>query len=219
MKYSKDGKVSFCEKTHSYFIGEKRLKSVTKYISEFKPKFDSELIASKYAEKHGLKKDYVLKMWKDKANMSCEMGTFIHSIFEDYILGNDVIIDEKYPKYKAALKFINDFFKSGRLIPIETEYIVYNNKLAGQVDCIAKNNKGDHFIFDWKTNEQIKFNNTWQKMIGKFNYLDDCNFNHYSIQLNKYKSMCNEYNIKSSYIVHLGLDDYEIIKVKNIKKP
>ncbi len=212
MKYSKDGVVSFDEKTHSYFNGSKRLTSVTQYIKQFKPVFDSDLIASKYAKKHNLIKEDVLKMWSDKASESCEMGTVVHKIFEDYILNNPVDINNDYVKSKIAIKFIEDYFLSKRLIPVETEYIVYNDHLAGQVDCIAKNNNNEYFIIDWKTNKQINFQNKWQKMLNDYSYLDDCNYNHYSIQLSKYKEMCSEYVIKDCFIVHLKEDDYQIIK-------
>lgn len=216
MKYSKDKVVSFDEKKHVYRINDKKLTSVTEYISKYKTYFDSELIAGKYAKKHNLKKEDVLAMWKEKGEQSCIMGSFVHKIFEDYILGNEMEINEEYLKCNVAKKFIDDCFKSGRLIPVETEYIVYNDELAGQIDCIVKNTKGDYFILDWKTNSTISYENRWQNMTDKYSHLEDCSFNHYSLQLGLYKQMCKEYEIKDCFIVHLKEDDYEFIKVKNI---
>lgn len=211
MKYSKDEKVCFDESRHTYFLGEKKLTSVTQYISQFKSFFDSDKIAQKYAKKHNLKKEDVLKMWSDKGKESCEMGTFVHKIFEDYILENPLELNDKYPKSYVAQKFIKDYFDTGKLIPVETEYIVYNDELAGQVDCIAKNKKEEYFILDWKTNKEIKYNNIWQNMKGIYSHLEDCNFNHYSIQLETYKNLCYEYDIKGCYIVHLDDYNYNII--------
>jgi len=216
MKYSKDNVVSFDEKKHVYRINDKKLISVTEYISKYKTYFDSELIAGKYAKKHNLKKEDVLAIWKEKGEKSCIMGSFVHKIFEDYILGNEIEINEEYLKCNIAKKFIDDCFESGRLIPLETEYIVYNDELAGQIDCIVKNTKGDHFILDWKTNSDISYENRWQNMTGKYSHLEDCSFNHYSLQLGLYKQMCKEYEIKDCFIVHLKEDNYEFIKVKNI---
>lgn len=215
MKYSKDGMVVFNEDNHTYFLGDKKLTSVTQYISKYKPVFDSDLIAGKYAKKHNLIKEDVLKMWKEKGEKACDMGSFVHQIFEDYILGLHIAVRSDYVKCLVAKKFIKDFFKSGRLIPVETEYIVYNNELAGQIDCIVKNEFGHHFILDWKTNSEIKYENSWQSMLGKYSDLDDCSFNHYSIQLNKYKELCTEYDIKGCFIVHLMDEDYKIIKTRN----
>ena len=217
MKYSKDGLVLFDEKTHSYFLGEKRLTSVTKYISKYKPVFDSEKIAENYAKKNNLIKEDVLKMWREKGEQACVMGTFIHKIFEDYIKGKHLSIRSDYPKCLVAQNFIKDFFDSGLLTPVETEYIVYNNELAGQIDCIVQNKKGEFFIIDWKTNNEIKYVNKWQSMLGEFCYLDDCSFNHYSIQLSKYQELCKEYDIKKCYIVHLNDYNYDIIEVKKVK--
>lgn len=213
MKYSNDKKVIFNEDNHTYFLGDKRLTSVTQYISKFKPVFDSDKIAGKYAKKNGLIKSDVLKMWKDKGLESMKMGTFIHKIFEDFILNIPIQVKDEYIKCNTAIKVISELFQSGRLEPVETEYIVYNDEYAGQIDCIAKNNKGEYFILDWKTNSEIKYENRWQKMLGEHSDLDDCSYNHYSIQLKMYQSMIKEYKIKDSFIVHLLEDTYEIIKI------
>lgn len=216
MKYSHDKKVVFNDDDHTYFLGDKRLTSVTQYLSKYKPVFDSDLIAGKYAKKHGLKKESVLKMWKDKGDLACEIGTFVHSIFEDYINGNMININDEYKKCYVAENIITDIFKSGRLTPIETEYIVYDDKLAGQIDCIAKDKSGKYYILDWKTNSKITFNNRWQKMLSPYDNLDDCSYNHYSMQLGIYKQLCKEYKIDSCYIVHIDETSYKFHKTNDI---
>ena len=144
------------------------------------------------------------------------MGSFVHKIFEDFIDGKEIETREDYPKCKVAEKIIEELFSS-RLKPVATELIVYTDDYAGQIDCIAKNDKGEHFILDWKTNSEIKRNNIWQSMTGKFSQYDDCSFNHYSIQLRAYQKMCKEYDIKNCFIVHLKEDDYEIIEAREIE--
>ena len=54
-------------------------------------------------------------------------------------------------------------------------------------------------------------------MRGIYNVYDDCAYNHYSIQLNAYKGMCKEYDIKGCYIVHLQDEKYDLIKAREIK--
>ena len=218
IKYSNDKKVAFYDDTHTYLLeGSTKLKSVTTYIAEFKTPFDKDRISKAYAKKHKLDQEDVLAMWEEKGRVACEMGTFIHSIFEDHILGIPITTDEKYPKCRVAEWFIEDFFKSNRLTPVETELIVYNDNYAGQIDCIAKNEKGEHFILDWKTNKEIKTRNQWQQMTGPYSHLEDHAFNHYSIQLNAYKGLCKEYDIKGCYIVHIGEDEYDLIKALDIE--
>ena len=108
-KTSKDGRVVFYEDTHSYFLDDKtKLTSITKYVSKFKAPFDSDKIATAYAKKHGLIKEDVLKDWKDKGEKSCESGTFVHSVFEDYINEKPLITNDKYPKSKVALLVIDE---------------------------------------------------------------------------------------------------------------
>jgi len=220
LKYSKDKRVVFKEEDHSYTLdGNKKLTSITQYISKYKAFFDKDKISQQYAKKHGLKQEDVLSEWKRKADESCIMGTYVHNIFEDFIEGkerNDIDF-ETYPKSKIALQIIDELFVSQRLTPVETELIVYTDEYAGQIDCIAKDDKGNHYILDWKTNKEIKQSNHWQSMKNKFNVYDDCNFNHYSIQLRAYQQMCKEYDIKDCFIVHIKESDYEIFTARDIK--
>ena len=214
MKLSKDGVVKFEESTHTYWNKDKKLLSVTSYLSQFKNVFDKEKVSFFYAKKHGLKQDEVLEEWDRKGKEACTMGTAVHLVFDKYIEGKGILKTGDYPKEEIAELFINEIFKTNRLTPVETEYIVYNDTLAGQVDCIAKNDKGEYYILDWKTNTEIKkdsFKN--QKMLGEYSHYPDCSFYHYKIQLNTYKGMCKEYDIKGCFVVHLDVDTYSIIKV------
>lgn len=215
-KYSNDKRVVFYEDSHSYFLEGKKLTSITQYISKFKTPFDRERISLDYAKKHNRTQKDVLAEWDKKAKDSTDMGSFVHKMFEDYIDNKPIETKEEYHKCKIALDIIEDVFKSKRLIPVSTELIVYNETYAGQIDCIAKNEKGEHFILDWKTNKKIDHSNYWQSMKGIFSHLDDCSINHYSIQLRAYQKMCKEYDIKDCFIVHLNDDGYEIIKAKDI---
>lgn len=207
----------FHEDSHSYFLGEKRLTSITKYISKFKAPFDKERISLAYAKKHNLTQNEVLDTWAKKGKDACDMGNYVHSVFEEYILNKKIIDCSKYEKCRVALSFISDYFESENLIPVETELIVYNENYAGQIDCIAKNKKGEHFIFDWKTNSEIKMGNHWQSMSGDYRVYDDCSYNHYSIQLRAYQKLCKEYDIKNCYIVHLEDEKYNIIEAREIE--
>ena len=220
IKYSDDKRVIFREEDHSYTLdGNKRLTSITQYISKFKAPFDKDRISKQYAKKHGRTQEDVLSEWQKKADDACTMGTYIHSLFEDFIDGKELteINDIDYPKSKVAIEVINDLFISGRLIPVATELIVYTDEYAGQIDCIAKDKDGKHYIIDWKTNKEIKRSNHWQSMNGKFGVFDDCNFNHYSIQLRAYQSMCKQFDISDCYICHINETGYELIRARDIE--
>lgn len=216
MKFSKDGIVSFDESTHSYYKGGNRLTSVTTFIGKYKNKFDSEYNSKRIAIREGKTQDQVLKEWSDKALKSTIMGTHIHKIFEDYINGLEYKDSGVYQKEKVAIKFINEMFLTERLRPIDCEDIVYNQFLAGQVDCKAEDQKGNRYILDWKTNEEISTNNWGKNMLGIFSHIPDCTMNHYFIQPSIYQRL--DGNIKECYVVHIMESDYKIIKVKNVLK-
>lgn len=216
MKYSKDNKVRYNPKDHSYWHNETRLTGVTTYIKNYTNPFDADKIAEKYAKKHGLIKEDILTKWKLEGELSAKNGTDCHSFIEDYINEKPLDIVNISQKQIVALKFIADFFITKRLIPVETELLVYNLEmgLASQIDCIAKNTDGEYFILDWKTNKEIKKESWGKYMLGEFNTTPDANFYHYSLQLSLYKKMCTEYNIKKCFIVHLDNFDYKIIEIE-----
>lgn len=212
-KTSKDGKVVFEQENHTYYLGEKRLRSVTSFIKQYKNEFDTDKMATMYAMKHGMDKEVVIKMWYDKGQKALDQGHSIHSIFEDYINTNEIVKRGDYEKEKVAEKFINDMFKTQRLEPIETEMIVYNDSLAGQIDCIAKDSKGNHYILDWKTNSKIDTFSYGKLMLPPYHNFNDSVFYHYSLQLSIYKELCTEYEVKNCYIVHIDEHDYSMIKI------
>lgn len=220
MKYSKDGKVYFNELTHIYMLDEKKLKGVTGLISQFKQPFESEKIATAYAFKHGLKKEDVLAEWKLKGDKATNDGSAVHKIIEDYILKGSLSDGMSYPKEETAIQFIKDYFKTGKLIPVEVEMIVYNENLATQIDCIARNSKNEYFILDWKTNSKIEaYSYQGRKMFTPFDEYMDCSLIHYSIQVELCRILCKEYKIKQCFIVHLKDDSYEIIPAQKINIP
>lgn len=232
MKYSKNKKVSFDSGTHSYFLKDKKLTSVTTLINKFKNEFDSDFWSKKIAKKENTTQELILKKWKDKAFKSTEIGTAIHKIFEDYTNVNYCVTNGKlefeYKKLNAefmkdfnlkkevSLKFINDFFITKRLIPIESEFIVYNDFLAGQLDMICKDHENNFYIIDFKTNEKIDTYSYGKKMKGIFSEIDDCSYFHYSLQLSIYKKLLKDYNIDKIFLIHITSEKYEFIECKDL---
>jgi len=233
MKYSNDKKVSFDTESHTYTKGNKKLISVTTFISQFKNKFDIDYHSKRIALKEGKEQKEILKLWSDKAKKSCEIGTAIHKIFEEYIEGrfaissDEIIIDfvdldieyftDFYSKSKVAIQFIKDYFITGRLIPIHTEYIVYNEYLAGQVDLICKDKNENYYILDFKTNDKIEVNHYKKYLNGIFKDIPDSTFYHYSLQLSIYKQMFDK-DIKGLFLVHIKPDKYDFIECVDIFK-
>ena len=110
------------------------------------------------------------------------------------------------------------------LEPHRTEWMIWDNELkfAGSIDMTFINDDGTIEIYDWKRSVGIKKENSWQSSITPcISHLPDCNFYHYSLQLNTYKALLEKnYNvkIKGMYLVclHPNKSRYERIKVPNL---
>lgn len=229
MKYSSDKKVCFDPQWNSYtMLGGKKLVSVSALIGKFKNKFDSDTFSKKAAEKRGVTQQVILDEWKAKANKSIAIGNAIHKIFEDYAEGKyslqngelcfDVNIDSEYfldfiPVKNAAIRFIKEFFETGRLKVLATEFIVYCDNVAGRVDIYCQDKEGKLWIFDFKTGK-IETNSYGKKMLSVLSNIDDCSFNHYAIQLNLFSRM-NKDVISGIYIVHIA-ETYKLIPVSDV---
>lgn len=74
--------ITFDEPTHTYTLNGKTLPSVTTVLHKFMPPFDGETIASNYAEKHGMTKEYWLDEWKINSLKSTITGTLVHEFGE-----------------------------------------------------------------------------------------------------------------------------------------
>lgn len=217
MKYSNDGIVLFDPLRHIYTNVEtgKQLESVTTYINRFKNKFDYQYWGQREADKTGETLEQVLKRWSDKAKLSCDIGTHVHSMFEDYVNGLSI---EKYKSEKelSGKIFINDFYETKRLTPVQNEIIVYNENYAGQIDNLSHDKDNNYYILDYKTNDRIESNSYGKYMLGQYCNVPDSTFYHYSIQLSCYERMVG-IEIKNKYIIHIKRDGYDIIPCANIQ--
>jgi hypothetical protein len=215
-KYSKDKCVVFDNEYHTYHLNGKRLTSVSKLIRSYKNEFDSDKMAEKTAKKLGITKQEVLNRWKQKADLSRKTGNIIHSALEKYVLIKQFTNNEEYSKLNTLNSFINDMFESNRLIPIETEYIVYNDFFAHQIDLICKDSDNNVFIFDLKTNEEITSKSYGKSMKNELYLLEDSTLIEYYLILNIDKILIKDFKIKDMYLIHLKESNYEFIKVPEL---
>lgn len=148
----------------------------------------------------------ILDEWDRKNRESCERGTKIHSELENlfYKAGKNVSLK----KFGIGGKFEcrKDYTDLDLEFGVYPEYLVSRTsddgvlRLAGQVDLIVKN--GNYItIIDHKTNEEIKQKSGFDtktksnaKMLYPLNNFDDCNFNHYQLQLSTYAWMLQKIN-------------------------
>lgn len=159
----------------------------------------------------------ILDEWYKKNKESCERGTKIHAELESSFYKDP---NKAVKRFGLGGKFTckKGYFELDLEYGIYPEYLIYRDcpdnimHIAGQVDLIIK--QGNEItIVDWKTNAKIDQKggfNTQTKSTAKMKYplnnLEDCNYEHYTMQLSTYAWMLQKINpdfiIKDLIIVH-----------------
>lgn len=207
----------FEPETHSYISLESDTKwiSVTTLISCLKPPFEGKKIAEKCARNtkskwFGMTPDNIQQAWKAESDRAINLGTWYHEEREKDLLsfqtinihGKDLpvihpIFDEKGRKMAPTQKLTDGIYP---------EHFVYLKSagVCGQSDLVEVVD-GKVYITDYKTNKEIKtagFKN-WEGVTAKMNppvsHLDDCNYNHYALQLSTYMYMILKHNPKLDF--------------------
>lgn len=208
LELNKFNGIVFNELAHSYHYNGVKCTSVTQLISNYKKKFETEIIASKYALKNGLSIDEVLTDWDLKRDTANARGTELHKYAELKFACKEYDVSEEQLSTDLKSK-IDSFYEmsKGRLIPVASELIVGDSdkSLCGMIDQIFYNVKAKEFqIWDYKTNKEINTHSKYKnKMINGLEHLQECEFNTYSLQLAIYKRIIERNtNIRlgSSYI-------------------
>jgi len=185
--------------------------SVTSFISNFKQPFDADTIAAKSAKNkrskwYGMTPEEIKAAWKNEANRATTLGTWYHNCRESDICsfetmerhGNTVSVFK--PIEKDGIKYSPNQKLTDGIYP---EHMVYLRSagICGQSDLVEVIDGCVH-ITDYKTNKEIKLEGytNWegitQKMNPPVNHLDDCNLNHYALQLSMYMYIILKHNPK-----------------------
>lgn len=222
-KHERDDRIRFEESTHTYYVdgSSDGIISTTTLIHNYFPKFDSNKVLrfmKNKKEKYPEMSDYqIKKSWEENGKKASELGTNMHKMIENFY--NEIDNSDISIEYQHFLKF-NDHIKE-TLEPYRTEWSVFDGtiELAGQIDMVYKKKNGEYAIYDWKRVKEIKKENKYEKGLGKLSSLDNCNYNHYSLQLNIYKRLLEtRYDIKISDMVLVILHpENETFILENVK--
>lgn len=220
--------------------------SVTSIISKLKQPFEADKIAEKSSKNRrskwfGMTKDQILSVWKSESDRAISVGNWYHNQREEDILGIDNI--ERHGKIIPIMKPMADS-DGTKIAPDQRltdgmypEHFVYMKSLGvcGQSDLVEIVDGVVH-ITDYKTNKEIRSEGykSWEGLSQKMNhpvsYLDDCNLNHYNIQLSIYMYMILKHNPKlrpgTLMIQHILFEDegkdpngYPILKTDTYGDP
>lgn len=204
-------KITFDQTTHTYRNEENvEFTSVTKLLSRYKQPFDQQQVALKASRNkkgkwYGFKPEEIVDIWRRESERSIQLGNWYHDqrekdLLEYKSLSYNSTTLNIYPSIfdDAGNKVSTDQKLEEGVYP---EFLVYlpSVGIAGQSDRITiANGKVD--VLDYKTNKEIKtqsfrnYEGISQKMLYPLSHLDDCNLNHYTIQLSIYMYIILKHN-------------------------
>ncbi len=214
------------EENHVYLINKKShvelgYLSVTSFIEQFFEKFNPNEIVDKYYNKwqktnhpkyFGISKEEIIQSWKENGEDARDKGTEMHSVFEDYVNGGEVIGLEEL---SAFIGWYNGEVSE----PFRTEYTVYGTKerLVGNIDFIYLNKNGEMCVIDYKRSD-VPNSYSFGKMCNGIN-MPDTKKSKNTIQLNIYKYLLEKYyglEIAHIYNLYIKEGNCEFVEQKII---
>lgn len=226
--------ITFTEADHRYssIVNGREIEyiSVSTLAGKYFLPFNADEMAPRSAKKLGLTVEEVKAKWTKAGQDACRLGTRVHEVCEDVILGREVrnVPENSHEELLMdnGIKMANKF--KDQLDIIGVEKLVFNEHLgiAGTIDLLAKSKKdGAYLILDWKTNKSIDRENKYGKYgLNPISHLDDTNFEHYSLQLSLYEFILkntgyvpNDAKFRRA-IVHLSQGEPEIIQLPDRTK-
>lgn len=226
--HPRDKDIKFDEPTHVYTIkGNSNYKSVTTWIHEFFAPFDADKVIAKMksgrnwgpSNKYYGQTDQEIKDgWKKNGREAAEMGTAMHLNIERYY--NEQPYTAGFTDTKEHQLFQGFLQNHKQYKAFRTEWSVYSKiyRLAGSIDmtCIDPNDAKKVVLADWKRAKEIKYTNHWEKGIGPLSDIDNCNYWHYTLQLNVYRMILEKYyakEVSEMFLVVLHPDQNSYIKI------
>lgn len=226
--------VHFEESTHTYTDSLGRnLSSVTSVWSQYFHPFVEDtvikgMLASRNWEKseyYGMSPEEIKSLWKARA----DLGTKMHAEIEDCILrsSNTSSIQKELEQESLVegsmsqeLLHCSNFFTDlnlpeGTTILPEFRVFDVDRMIAGTIDLLVILPCGEVRIYDWKRVKQIRKENSYQRGITLCKDLDDCNFEHYTMQLNLYRDILERHYFLNSDTVSVKKMALVILNEKN----
>ena len=212
--HARDSNIVFDEEPHLYYVyGDSNNTSVTTLVHKYFPKFDPDQVIRRMMQSKNWPKspyfgktvDEIKDQWNQSGLEATTKGTYLHKSIESFY-NNMPISDNDTPEYKMFQQFYEDHKDSVEAYRTEWEVYDEDYKIAGSIDMVFQNkDDGTYSIYDWKRTKEIKMKNAFGGR-GSFplESFHDCNYVHYSLQLNIYKRILEtKYNlpIRDMYLV------------------
>lgn len=229
----RDNLIVFDEGPHTYTIMDdpnSKYTSCTTFIHYLFEQFNANSVIDKMMKSSnwsqskyfGKSKDEIKSIWDQNRVSASTSGTNMHKAIELFLNGEIEFSElEKNPEMKHFVSFYNNY--GNKLKSYRSEWMIYDSelKIAGSIDYVTLNDDQTLDIYDWKRSSEIKKENKWQYGKYPIQHIPDCNYWHYSLQLNLYRALLEknyQKKIRSMYLVvlHPNFDDYQILQVPDL---
>jgi len=201
-----DKRINFYDPTHTYYIdGDSTdVISSTTIIYKYFGKFDADKIVQKIVDSEKWNNDStykyyqktatdIKKEWEDSGKEASALGTKMHEKIEYFYNDNEIEVEEGEDEFEFFLNFYQD---NQDLEIFRTEWCVFIKelKIAGSIDAVFINEDGTLSIKDWKRSKAINFKAFGDKCANyPLHHLPDTNYSQYSLQLNLYRRILEDY--------------------------
>ena len=180
--------ITFDEGPHTYVDDHGEFyRSFTTLIHDYFPRFEAEKVAARVAQKRGKTVPELLQEWAEAGEEASDYGTRTHENCEYRMKGMpepNIARDDRERVTFANAVAVVDYLKSKYQF-IAAEKILFSPRclVAGTVDLMMADGN-TLWILDYKTNKEIKTTGfKGERGLFPLAHLDNCNFEHYSIQL------------------------------------
>jgi hypothetical protein len=210
---------------------KKGLFSTTTYNKSHFPIFDTKLAIQlgrngrNKAKYIGRTDEEIAKEWDDIKNLASALGTAMHENIERFYNGQFALVD-KTTKEWALFEAFHQEHVEGKLTPWCAEKRIFDSflRICGSVDMLYIDDAGEIEMYDWKRSKGIDRTNRYQSGCSVITEgVDDCNYEHYSMQMIIYKIILERnygVKVKAMYllILHPNQDQYLRIPVQSTPK-
>jgi ATP-dependent exoDNAse (exonuclease V) beta subunit len=200
-KHPRDDHIRFFEPTHTYYIdgSSTNVTSCTGFLHQFFPHFDAKatiqkmMRSPKWAQSKyfGKTATEIETGWSDSGKEASGLGTAMHLAIEQFLNGAHERIDPAVKDTPEWQYFMNFWELHGHdLEPYRMEWEVWSapHLLCGSIDGVFKRRSdGKIVLYDWKRSKEIKSTNDYEKGYAPVDHLPNCNYWHYTLQLNTYR--------------------------------
>jgi hypothetical protein len=234
-RHPRDLCIEFDEPTHKYTVNgtSEKWTSCTGFLHNFFPHFDPDSTIKKMMKSktwpqskyYGMSAKEIKDQWNASGKEASEAGTAMHLGIEMFHNGT---MPDASTQSSIEWKYFQNFWNDHGhdLEPYRTEWEVWSeeHRLAGSIDMIyRKKSDGTIVIYDWKRSKEIKTTNDWDSGYGPVKHLPNCNYWHYTLQLNIYKWFLETFygcTVSDLYlvIVHPDNTNYRRLRLNILKE-